>query len=81
MALSILKSIISFFVYFQVTLIEVLPKEKKQKEEKVQIYGQAVVDLFDLIKGHTDISIKRNVYATPGSSLEAQSADLPLVNI
>ncbi len=56
-----------------------MPKEKKQKEEKVQVFGQAVIDLFNLVKGHTDISIKTNVYPTAGSTLESQAADLPLV--
>ena len=61
-------------------MIEVLPKEKKQKEEKVQNFGQAVFDLFPLIKGETNISYKLPIYPTPGSTLEAQSPDLSLVN-
>ena len=62
-------------------MIEVLPKEKKQKEEKVQTFGQTVFDLYQIIKGETNISLKLPVYATPGSTLENQSADLPLVII
>ena len=57
-----------------------LPKEKKQKEEKIQNFGQAVFDLFPLIKGETNISYKVPVYPTPGSTLETQSPDLPLVD-
>ena len=58
-----------------VTLIEVLPKEKKQKEEKVQVVGQATFDLLALIKGETEISFKAPVMPTPGSSLEQLPSD------
>ena len=58
-----------------VTLVEVLPKEKKQKEEKVQNFGQATFSLFDVLKGKTEFSLKLNVYATPGSTLEGQSSE------
>lgn len=63
-------------------MIEVLPKEKKQKEEKVQILGQSTFDLLPLIKGETKLSLKLPVYAVPGSPLELQQQqqpELPLV--
>jgi len=34
-----------------VTVIEVLPKEKKQKEEKTVLLGQCTVDMLPLVKG------------------------------
>ena len=60
-------------------MIEVLPKEKKQKEEKVQTFGQSTFDLLDLIRGKTELSFKLPVYPTPGSTLETQSPDIPMV--
>jgi hypothetical protein len=65
---------------YTVTLIEVLPKEKKQKEEKIQTFGQTTIDLLDLIKGHTEMSQKLTVYPTPGSTLEAQPSESQLVS-
>lgn len=61
-----------------VTLIEVLPKEKKQKDEKVQPYGQCTFDLLSLLKGATDTSLKLTVHPIPGSQLESLPSDGPL---
>ena len=43
--------ILSFPCLLAVTVIEVLPKEKKQKEEKTLALGQCTVDLLPLVKG------------------------------
>lgn len=61
---------------FTVTVTEVLPKEKKQKEEKTAQLGQCTVDLLPLVKGTTgstivqttlwvliDINLNLNVWA------------------
>ena len=55
-----------------------LPKEKKQKEEKIQTYGQSVFELFSLLKGDLLYTAKLPVYPTPGSTLEQQPADVQL---
>ena len=56
-----------------------MPKEKKQKEEKIQLFGQCTFDLLSLVKGATDISLKLPVHPIPGSYLETLSSDSPLV--
>ncbi len=43
--------IINSCYLFAVTVIEILPKEKKQKEEKTQILGQVAVDLLAIAQG------------------------------
>ena len=40
-----------FDLYISVTVIEVLPKEKKQKEEKTQVLGHCTFGLLPLTKG------------------------------
>ena len=59
------------------TLIEVLPKEKKQKEDKFQTLGQASFDLLPLLRGEAKINVKLPIYPVPGSPLEplATAAD------
>ncbi|XP_033734255.1 cilia- and flagella-associated protein 70-like isoform X5 [Pecten maximus] len=52
------------------TVIEGLPKEKKQKEEKTALLGQCTVDLLPLVKGETKHKYTLVVNPLPGSPLE-----------
>lgn len=61
-----------------ITFVEVLPKEKKQKDEKVQTFGQCTFSLFEVLKGKFEFSLKLPVFPTPGSSLETQTNDAAL---
>lgn len=63
------------------TLIEVLPKEKKQKEDKFQTLGQASFDLLPLIRGETKVNLKLPIYPVPGSPLETLAATPDFQNV
>ncbi|KAM8957317.1 cilia- and flagella-associated protein 70 isoform 5-T6 [Lycaon pictus] len=52
------------------TMTEVLPKEKKQKDEKTLILGQAVVDLIPLLEGESSFETMAPLHPVPGSPLE-----------
>ena len=44
-------TLISYTVLILVTITEILPRDKKAKEEKVNILGQCCVDLLPLLRG------------------------------
>ncbi|XP_025059611.1 cilia- and flagella-associated protein 70 isoform X2 [Alligator sinensis] len=52
------------------TVIEVLPKEKRQKDEKTVALGQAVVDLLPLLQGKCSFEATVPLHAAPGSPME-----------
>ncbi|XP_064600847.1 cilia- and flagella-associated protein 70-like [Liolophura sinensis] len=60
-----------------VTVTEVLPKEKKQKEEKTVILGQVTVDLLPLVNGETKHRYTLVINPVPGSPLEQIPAENP----
>ncbi|XP_068099603.1 cilia- and flagella-associated protein 70 isoform X2 [Hyperolius riggenbachi] len=53
-----------------VTVTEILPKEKKQKEEKAAVLGQVAVDLLPLLRGECNFKVTAPLYPIAGSPLE-----------
>ena len=49
-----------------VSLLEVLPKDKKAKEEKTSVLGQTVVDLLPLLLGESPLQLTRRLHHPSG---------------
>ena len=47
-----------FFLLLTVTVVEVLPKDKKGKEEKINILGQSCIDLLPLLHGEQLVKVE-----------------------
>eukprot|EP00112_Aurelia_sp_Birch-Aquarium-sp1_P022072 Seg6102.1 transcript_id=Seg6102.1/GoldUCD/mRNA.D3Y31 product="Cilia- and flagella-associated protein 70" protein_id=Seg6102.1/GoldUCD/D3Y31 len=58
------------------TAIEVLPKEKKAKEEKTNIIGQACVDLLPFLKGQTTVSQTLALHPTTATAMQETSTNV-----
>ncbi|XP_002122550.2 cilia- and flagella-associated protein 70 [Ciona intestinalis] len=65
-----------------ITVTEVLPKEKKQKEEKSAVLGQCTVDLLPLLlQPESEITNTLILHAVPGSPLETVTPEFGKVEI
>ncbi|XP_076464163.1 cilia- and flagella-associated protein 70-like isoform X2 [Babylonia areolata] len=59
------------------TVIEVMPKERRQKEEKTNTLGQCTLDLLPLVKGETSFKQTLVINPIPGSSLDGIGPESP----
>ena len=57
-----------------VTVIEILPKDKKGKDQTWTPLGQVSVDLLPLLRGQTRLNLLVDLHAIPGSPLDTLEA-------
>ncbi|XP_066915368.1 cilia- and flagella-associated protein 70-like [Clytia hemisphaerica] len=63
-----------------VTFNEILPKDKKAKEEKTNTVGKCCIDLLPLLKGETNFSVNLPIHAINQDSQASEQA-LPVVHV
>ncbi|XP_039248406.2 cilia- and flagella-associated protein 70-like [Styela clava] len=64
-----------------ITVNEVLPKEKKQKDEKTSVIGQCTVDLLPLLNGELRVESTLQLHPVVGSPMENLPPDIPKAEI
>uniref|UniRef100_H3AYL6 Cilia and flagella associated protein 70 n=1 Tax=Latimeria chalumnae TaxID=7897 RepID=H3AYL6_LATCH len=62
---------------FILTIVEILPKERKQKEEKTAVLAQATVDLLPLLQGECTFKTTVTLHAVATASVETTRQDAP----
>ncbi|XP_069469358.1 cilia- and flagella-associated protein 70 isoform X2 [Ambystoma mexicanum] len=63
------------------TVIGVLPKEKKQKEEKTVVLAQATLGLLRLLQGETNFQLVVPLHSIPSSPLDISRPDKPSLEV
>ncbi|XP_074628391.1 cilia- and flagella-associated protein 70-like isoform X2 [Acropora palmata] len=64
------------------TVIEVLPKDKKGREEKTNVLGQSCIDLIPLLRGETKFSVVQGVHPlTPPTEATIVEHVLPEIEV
>ena len=68
-----------YVCYWAVSVIELLPKDKKAKEEKINIIGQVTIDLMPLLTGLTEVQgAHRLIAPNPPSQADQVEVDVIL---
>ena len=62
-----------------VTVIEVLPKDKKGKDQTSTPLGQVTVDLLPILRGESRLNLLVDLHPVPGSPID--TADAPRVEM
>ncbi|XP_078519049.1 cilia- and flagella-associated protein 70 isoform X2 [Lissotriton helveticus] len=63
------------------TVIEVLPKEKKHKEEKTLVLAQATMGLLPLLQGENNLKLMVPLHSIPSSPLDISHSEKPSLEV
>ncbi|KAJ1098290.1 hypothetical protein NDU88_003406 [Pleurodeles waltl] len=63
------------------TVIEVLPKEKKQKEEKTLVLAQATMGMLPLLQGESNLKLMVPLHVIPSSPLDISRLNKPSLEV